>query len=66
VMLGQFDLYRGFLEVIAPEYQIYLAVSSDAYFTLFSQQAFQLIVERYQIPLIVVDVAREEILLWTK
>ena len=66
VMLGQYDLYRGFLEVIAPEHRIYLAISNDAYITLFTQQAFQLIVERYQIPLLVVDIAAEEILLWTR
>jgi len=64
--LGQYDLYRGFLEGIAPERQIYLAVSSDAYITHFSQPAFQLIVERYQIPLLVIDVVKEEVLLWTK
>jgi hypothetical protein len=66
VMLGQYDLYRGFLEVIAPERALFLAISSVAYYTLFSQPAFQLIVERYELPLIVVDLSTEEVLLWTK
>ncbi len=66
VMLGQYDLYRGFLEAIAPERGLYLAVSDVAYEKLFSQKAIQLIVQRYQLPLLVVNLKTEEIVQWTR
>ncbi len=66
VMLGQYDLYRGFLELIAPERQLYLAISDVAYESLFSQKAIQLIVQRYQLPLLVVNLETEEIVRWTR
>lgn len=66
VMLGQYDLYRGFLEVIAPERQLYLAISDIAYESLFSQKAIQLIVQRYQLPLLVVNLKTEVIVQWTR
>jgi hypothetical protein len=61
VMLGQYDLYRGFLERTAPDRQLYLAISDEAFGSLFSQRAIQMIVQRYQLPLIVVDTSAEEI-----
>jgi len=64
--LGQYDLYKGFLEILAPERQLYLAINSYTYDTLFEQKAMQLIVQRYQLPLLIVDVEKEEIIKWTK
>ncbi len=66
VMLGQYDLYRGFLEAVAPERQLYLAISASAYQSLFSQKAIQLIVQRYDLPLLIVDLETEAIVRWTK
>ena len=66
VMLGQYDLYRGFLEIVAPERQLYLAVSDGTYRTLFEQQAVQLIVRRYDLPLLIVNIAAEEVVTWTR
>lgn len=64
VMLGQYDLYRGFLEVIDPNRQLYLAISETSYQNLFSQRAIQMIMQRYQLPLIIVRLATEEIITW--
>jgi len=64
--LGQYDLYKGFLEVLAPERKLYLAISSKIYNSLFKQKAIQLIVQRYKLPLLIVDVDKEEIIKWTK
>ncbi len=66
VALGQHDLYQGFLEVLAPERKLYLAVSKKVYERFFQQKAIQFIVQRYQLPLLVVDVEKEEIVKWTK
>ena len=65
VALGQYSLYRGFLEVVAPDRQLYLAVSDDVYDEVFQQRAVQLIVYRYQLALVVVKVKTEEIVKWT-
>ena len=66
IALGQYDLYRGFLEVLAPERKLYLAISKKIYDTLFEQRAIQLIVQRYELPLLIVDIEKEEIVKWTK
>jgi len=66
IALGQYDLYQGFLEVLAPERKLYLAISKKIYNGLFEQKAIQLIVQRYELPLLIVDVTKEEIVKWTK
>lgn len=66
IALGQYDLYQGFLEVLAPERKLYLAISKKIYATLFEQKAIQLIVQRYELPLLIVDIEKEEIVKWTK
>ena len=62
--LGQYDLYRGYLELTAPERELYLAVGSDVYDSFFEQEAIQVIVERYSLRLIVVNLESEEISKW--
>lgn len=64
VALGQYVLYRGLLEVTAPERQLYLAVSEASYRALFSQKAVQLITARDNLHLVVIDLAIEEIVQW--
>jgi hypothetical protein len=66
IALGQYDLYQGFLEVLTPERKLYLAISKKIYATLFEQKAIQLIVQRYELPLLIVDIEKEEIVKWTK
>jgi hypothetical protein len=63
--LGQYALYLGFLEVIAPERKLYLAVSDIVYREFFEREAIQLIMRRYQVALIAVDVQKEEVVKWT-
>ena len=65
-MLGQYDLYRGFLEIVAPDHELYLAISDSIYHGLFEQKAIQTIVRRYDLPLLVVDIASEEVVQWTR
>lgn len=66
VAMGQHDLYQGFLEVLAPERKLFLAISKKVYDRFFQQKAIQFIVQRYQLPLLIVDVENEEIVKWTK
>jgi hypothetical protein len=62
--LGQYDIYRYLLEEIAPDRKLYIAVSTVAYKSFFSQDVIQLILKKHQLPLIVVDTETEEIRQW--
>jgi hypothetical protein len=62
--LGQYDIYRYLLEEIAPDRKLYVAVSTVAYKSFFSQDVIQLILKKHQLPLIVVDTETEEIRQW--
>jgi hypothetical protein len=62
--LGQYEMYRDFLELTAPEYELYLAISELVYTDFFMQKAVQVIVQRHQLKLLVVDIEEEEIVEW--
>lgn len=63
--LGQYLMYRTFLEDLAPGRKLYLAVPSQAHRTFFAQVAIRHVVERLRVLLIAVDVDAEEIVAWT-
>lgn len=62
--LGQYTLYRTFLRQVAPEDQIYLALSEVVFKELFARKSFQLVVRDNQIALLIVNLDREEIVQW--
>jgi hypothetical protein len=62
--LGQYDIYRYLLEEIAPDRKLYVAVSNIAYKSFFKQDVIQFILNKHQLPLIVVDTEIEEIRQW--
>lgn len=62
--LGQYDIYRYLLEETAPERKLYVAISNEAYQSFFSQTVIQLILDKHQLPLIIVDIEVEEIVKW--
>ena len=62
--LGQYDIYRYLLEEIAPDRKLYVAISTTAYKSFFKQDVIQLILNKHQLPLIVVDTEMEEIRQW--
>ncbi|MBS1253023.1 MAG: hypothetical protein MAG451_02068 [Anaerolineales bacterium] len=64
IALGQYMLYLGLLELTEPDRKLYLAVSHTVYGHLFQQPTFQVILQRYQISLLVVDVAAQEVEQW--
>jgi hypothetical protein len=63
--LGQYMLYLAFLEAIAPECKLYLAISEETYSSVFKLKAIQFVVQRYQLALLVVNVETEEVIQWT-
>lgn len=62
--LGQFMIYLPLLKEIAPDYELYLAVSDTAYYTDFQRQIIQFVVQQNHLPLIVVNIEAEEIVKW--
>jgi hypothetical protein len=65
VALGQYEVYRAFLELTAPDRELYLAVSDIVYSDFFERNAIQVIVQRFQLSLLVVDLEKQEIVEWT-
>lgn len=62
--VGQFLNYRVALEQLASERVLYLAVPTDIYQDFFSDSFVQVVLERYQIKLLVFHVQKQEITLW--
>jgi hypothetical protein len=62
--LGQYDIYLYLLEETAPDRKLYVAVSLEIYRTFFTQDVIQLILNKHQLPLIVVNLELEEIVQW--
>ena len=63
--LGQYLIYQTFLSITHPEHKVYLAVGEKIYEKFFEQVAIQLILQKYQVLLLVVDINKEEIIKWT-
>jgi hypothetical protein len=64
ITLGQYEIYKVFLEVTDPGHQLYLSVCTETFNELFEKKAYQLIIKQHQLPFIVVDVETEEIIEW--
>lgn len=57
-------IYQTFLSITHPEYKVYLAISKKIYEKFFTQVAIELVLQKYQVLLLVVDVNKEEIVQW--
>ncbi len=64
VALGQYTLYRNFINLTEPEYEIYLAIKDSIYENFFKRASIQEIIQLNQLLLIVVEMEQEEILEW--
>ncbi|QLE58235.1 XisH family protein [Nostoc sp. TCL26-01] len=62
--LGQYLIYKTFIYITNPDYKIYLAISKNIHEKFFQQSAIQLILHKYQVLLLVVDINKEEIIEW--
>lgn len=60
--LGQYLLYRDFLEFSHKDYEIYLAVKTS----VFQRKSIQAVVKRHQVNFIVFNDKKEEIISWIK
>ncbi len=62
--LGQYGLYRILLQEIEPDRKLYLAIAESTYRRFFKRKGVQFIVEHERLPLIVVNINKEEIVSW--
>lgn len=62
--LGQYNLYLSFLEETNPDYKLYLAISDKAKQKFFNKLAIRHAIKRFSLPIIVVEIEKEEILEW--
>jgi hypothetical protein len=64
--LGQYNLYQGLLEIVAPDRRLYLGVSDTVYGEFLDQKAVQMILKRFNVSIIVVKLQLEKIMAWIK
>ena len=64
--LGQFHLYRTLLKLRDPKRKIFLAVRKKVYDEFFQRPAIQEVISASEVPLIVFDEQKEEIVKWIK
>ncbi|MGD1714136.1 XisH family protein [Dapis sp. BLCC M172] len=62
--LGQYLIYQTFLSLTHPDFKVYLAVGNKIYEKFFAQVAIKLILQKYQVLLLVIDIKKEEIIKW--
>ena len=62
--LGQYLLYRSVLARTEPERLLYLGVHEEIYNDIFDEPLGQLLIEDYQLKLMVFDLQEEVILKW--
>lgn len=62
--LGQYLLYSRILQRKQPDREIYLAIDTNAYRTIFSEEIGALLIENNDLKLLVFDVKNQEIIKW--
>ena len=62
--LGQYEIYRDLLEMNALDYDLYLAIDTDAYTKLSLRPTFAVICTRHHVALLIVEAQKEEIIQW--
>ena len=62
--LGQYQMYQGILEATLTPDVLYLAISDVVYLRFFRQNIYQMLVERFEMRLLIVDIEKEEIVSW--
>ena len=64
--VGQYLIYRQFLDELFPERILYLAVSKDVFEESFVLPSINAVIGKQRIKLLVFDAEKEEIIKWTE
>ncbi|WP_448266241.1 XisH family protein [Nostoc sp. DSM 114159] len=62
--LGQYLIYKALLSIEYSEQELYLAIGEVIYEDFFQKVAIQLILAKYQVYLLVINMKKEEIVKW--
>jgi len=62
--LGQYFVYRAVMARTEPDRILYIAIHKEVFLDVFEEPLGQLLQEDYRVPLIVFDIAAEEIVRW--
>jgi hypothetical protein len=62
--VGQYIIYRQFIQLTDPSYELYLAIDDEIYENFFSRESITILLNAQQIKLLVVDLSKEEIQQW--
>lgn len=62
--LGQFNLYLIYLQILKPDYKLWLAISQTAFDEIFSIEGIEVVFEQNKIPLLIVETEMEAIVKW--
>lgn len=62
--LGQYNLYFALLQKIHSERILYLALSEGTYSRIAKREALQIVIELFQVKLLVVNTTKEEVIQW--
>jgi hypothetical protein len=64
--IGQYSLYREYLKILQAPYQIFLALSEDAYQSLLRLDDVGTVLPSLNIAIFTVDLEKEEVIRWIK
>ena len=62
--IGQYRIYRCFMRIVAPERKLYIGISDLAESSFFRKLSIQYLVRQEKLPLLIVNLATEEIVKW--
>jgi len=62
--LGQYVLYQHVIDIVEPEYDLYLAISTKIYKNLFQKEIGQILLEKKTLRLLVFNIKNEVITQW--
>lgn len=62
--LGQYLLYRSVLRRIEPDRTIYLGTHAEIYYDIFEEPLGQLLIEDFDLKLVIIDIEEEVVVKW--
>lgn len=62
--LGQYDVYSVYLGELEPDRKLFLAISEEIFRRFFERKAVKIVTQKKNIPIIVVDIKKEEVVEW--
>ena len=64
--IGQYQLYRAYLDLTEPDRALYLAVRDITYFDFLQMDSIRIVLEKLRIKLLAINIERAEVTQWTR